>query len=41
LDIDKHVYDEELTVEGVAIKYDLSISSVKTGLRPKYALRKP
>ena len=33
LDIAKHVYDGELTVEEAAVKYDLSISSVEAYLR--------
>ena len=33
LDIAKHVYDRNLTVEEAAVKYDLSVSSVEKYLR--------
>lgn len=49
LDIAKHVYDRDLTVEEAAVKYDLSVSSVekylrlyraKMGLKPRVYTRK-
>lgn len=33
LDIAKHVYDRDLTVEEAAVKYDLSVSSIEKYLR--------